>query len=114
MEAVRAMAEQRETGKGTPNPFGDLGRKVEERVSSTVPLVEQEVRRVIAYLNEEVVPDIRREGSQALRAAAEQLHKLAQHLDANRHQPAPPTTPPPAEASANTSAATPEDGSRTK
>ena len=97
MGLVRAMAEQRETGKSSGNPFGDLGRKVEERVSSAVPQVEQEVRRVIAYLNDEVVPDIRREGSQALRAAAEQLHKLAQHLDASRNPPAPPSTPSPAE-----------------
>ena len=105
------MAEQRETGKSSGNPFGDLasdlGRKVEERVSTAVPQVEQEVRRVIAYLNDEVVPDIRREGSQALRAAAEQLHKLAQHLDTSRN---PPATPSPAEPEA----ANRGEGSRTK
>jgi hypothetical protein len=39
------------------------------------------VRRVVTYINDEVVPDIRRNGSQALRAAAEALQKLAQHMD---------------------------------
>ena len=51
--------------------------------------VEEDVRRVVTYLNDEVVPDIRRNGSQALRAAAAELHKLAQRMD-DRAAAAPP------------------------
>jgi hypothetical protein len=42
------------------------------------------------------VPDIRRNGSQALRAASEELQKLAQRMDDHRAAAAerPPTPPP--------------------
>ncbi len=53
----------------------------EERLSEVGARVEEEVRRVARYIDEEVVPDVRRNGSTALRAAADQLSKLAQHLD---------------------------------
>ena len=46
--------------------------------------VEEDVRRVITYINDEVVPDIRRNSSHALRAAASELQKLAQHMDDRR------------------------------
>ena len=39
---------------------------------------EEEVRRVVTYINDEVVPEVRRNGSQALRIAAVELQKLAQ------------------------------------
>ena len=42
---------------------------------------EEEVQRLITYLNDEVVPDVRRHSSAALRTAAEQLHALAQKMD---------------------------------
>jgi hypothetical protein len=38
----------------------------------------------VAYINDEVVPDIRRNGSQALRDAAAELQKLAQRMDDRR------------------------------
>ena len=42
---------------------------------------EAEVRRVIAYLNDEMNPEVRREGSRALRYAAGELIKLAQRME---------------------------------
>jgi hypothetical protein len=39
---------------------------------------------VIAYLNDEVVPQVRQNSSQALRVAAEHLSRLAEHLDKRR------------------------------
>jgi hypothetical protein len=53
----------------------------EQRLSDVGARVEEEVRRVSRYIDEEVVPDVRRNGSTALRAAADQLARLAQHLD---------------------------------
>ena len=46
--------------------------------------VEDDLRRVVTYINDEVVPDIRRNSSHALRAAAGELQKLAQHMDDRR------------------------------
>jgi hypothetical protein len=46
-----------------------------------MPRVEEELKKVIAYLNDQVVPQLRQDSAQALHAAAEQLRKLAQQLD---------------------------------
>jgi len=61
----------------------DFGRRVEEKFNQTMPRVEEEVKKVITYLNDEVVPGVRENSSKALRVAAEQLTKLAEHLDRN-------------------------------
>lgn len=61
----------------------DFGQKVEDKFNEARPRVEQELNRVIAYLNDEVVPEVRQGSSRALRAAATQLAKLAVHLDSS-------------------------------
>jgi bisphosphoglycerate-dependent phosphoglycerate mutase len=65
----------------TNNPFEEFGRKVDEHINNATPRVEEEVRKVISYLNNEVVPKVRQNSSEALRSAAEQLRKLADHLE---------------------------------
>jgi hypothetical protein len=62
-------------------PFEEFGRKVDEQINNVSPRVEEEVRKVIAYLNDEVVPKVRQNSSDALHTAAEQLRKLADHLE---------------------------------
>jgi predicted transcriptional regulator len=64
--------------------FEEFGRKVDERVGEAIPRVEEEVKKVIHYLNDEVVPQVRQNSSQALRVAAEHLQRLAEHLDKRR------------------------------
>jgi hypothetical protein len=61
--------------------FEEFGRKVDETFNRTAPRVEEEVKKVIAYLNDEVVPGVRENSSKALRVAAEQLDRLAEYLD---------------------------------
>lgn len=61
--------------------FENFGRKVDEKVTQAMPRIEEEVKKVIAYLNDEVVPGVRQNSSKALRTAAENLGKLADHLD---------------------------------
>lgn len=68
-------------GKGADGPFENMGRKVDEHFGSAGEKIEEDVRRVIAYLNERVVPEVRENSSKALRQAAEQLTKLAEHLE---------------------------------
>jgi hypothetical protein len=55
--------------------FEDLGRKVDERFGNVGPRVEEEVKRVITFLNDEVVPEVRQNSSKALRVAAEHLDR---------------------------------------
>ncbi len=45
---------------------------------------EEELRRVVTYINDEVVPDVRKNGSEALKAAAAELHRLAERMDDRR------------------------------
>jgi hypothetical protein len=61
--------------------FEEFGRKLDQHFSGTLPRVEEEVKKVISYLNEEVVPQVRQNSSQALRIAAEHLARLAEYLD---------------------------------
>ncbi|HTV07053.1 MAG TPA: hypothetical protein VME86_16915 [Acidobacteriaceae bacterium] len=61
----------------------DFGRRVEAKFNQAAPHIEEEVRKVITYLNDEVVPEVQRNSSKALRIAAEQLAKLAERLDRN-------------------------------
>ena len=64
--------------------FEQFGRKIDERVGDAIPRVEEEVKKVITYLNDEVVPQVRRSSSEALRTASEHLNRLAEHLDRSR------------------------------
>ncbi len=77
----------------------DQPKRWERQVRDAALRVEEDLRRVVAYINDQVVPDVRRDGSQALRAAAEQLQKLAQRMDDRRaaaHGEGPPVPQPPA------------------
>ena len=59
----------------------DEPRRWEQQLREAATRVEEDLRHVVTYINDEVVPDIRRNGSQALRAAAAELQKLAQRMD---------------------------------
>ncbi len=61
--------------------FEDFGKKVDERVNQALPRVEEELKKVIAYLNDQVVPQLRQDSAQALHGAADRLRKLAEQLD---------------------------------
>ena len=71
------MAEQQDRN----NNFERFGRKMDDKMKDTMPKFEAELQRVIRYMNDEVVPEVRREGSDALRSAAEQLRKLAEYIE---------------------------------
>lgn len=77
------MDQQDDSSRKKPS-FENFGRKIDQEFGDAARKVEQESERVITYLNNEVVPAIRNNSSKALRAAAEQLHKLAEYMDQNR------------------------------
>ena len=56
----------------------------EQALEDTAVKAEAEVQRVIKYLNDEVVPEVRRDSSRALRAAATELTRLAERMDGRR------------------------------
>lgn len=64
--------------------FENIGRKLDEHFGGCSDRLEEDVKRVITYLNERVVPEVRQNSSKALRLAAEQLARLADHLEHTR------------------------------
>ena len=64
--------------------FENIGRKMDEQFGTCSDRVEDDVKRVITYLNDKVVPEVRDHSSKALRLAAEQLARLADHLERTR------------------------------
>ena len=92
------MTEPQQPGTGTHtekepprpggSPFENFGRRVEEQLGAAGPRIEEEVRRIIDYLNDEVVPEVRRQSSTALRYASIELGRLAEHLERRTDRPA--------------------------
>ena len=60
--------------ESSKQPWDDKVRRVAEQA-------EDEVKRVITYINDEVVPEVRRNGSAALKRAALELQRLAEQMD---------------------------------
>jgi len=61
--------------------IGGGNKPWEDRLREAGSQLEDEVRRAIRFLDDEVVPEVRRNGSAALRTASDQLRKLAERLD---------------------------------
>jgi len=61
--------------------FEGFGRRFDEQIKEVAPRVEEEIRRTIAYINDDVVPRVRRSASNVLRSTAEHLSRGAEHLD---------------------------------
>ena len=62
-----------------PNPYSK--QPWDDKVRQAAEHAEDEVKRVISYINEEVVPEVRRNGSAALKRAALELQRLAERID---------------------------------
>jgi hypothetical protein len=65
-------------------PLDELGRKIGKNLGDAKRNLEEESEKLIAYLNDEVVPAVRQGSSRALRTAAEKLSRLAEYLEQNR------------------------------
>lgn len=59
-----------------PGP-GGVGRRIEEAVE----LIEMELRHAVAYVNDAVVPQVRKESISAMRTLADTLQKLADRVE---------------------------------
>jgi hypothetical protein len=67
----------------------------EQKLHEAGARVEEDLKRLVNYINDEVVPDVRRNGSEALKSAAAELHRLAEKMDDRRTEPPTPPPPPP-------------------
>ena len=64
--------------------MSNQSRNWEVKVRDATAWGEDEVHRLVTYFNDEVVPEVRRNGSVALRRAAQELDKLAQRMEERR------------------------------
>jgi hypothetical protein len=71
--------------------------KWEHQLREAATHLEDDLRRFATYVNDKIVPDVRRNSSEALRDAAAELHKLAQRMDDHARR-TPPQQPPPRDA----------------
>ena len=62
-------------------PSEEPKRPWEQQLREAATHLETDLRNAVKYINDEVVPEVRRNGSEALRAAAVELHRLAQRMD---------------------------------
>ena len=53
----------------------------EEKLSEAEQRVQKELAEIVDYLDREVVPNVRRHSSRALRKVADKLHNLATYMD---------------------------------
>lgn len=66
------------TGPPPPGPFASgWGRRIEEAVE----LIEMELRHAVAYVNDAVAPQVRKESISAMRSLAETLRNLADRFE---------------------------------
>lgn len=72
----------------------DPKRPWDQQLREAASHLEDDLRRFTKYVNDEIVPDIRRNSSEALHHAAAELHKLAQRLDDHARRTPPPPPPP--------------------
>ncbi|HEU5452509.1 MAG TPA: hypothetical protein VFU76_11010 [Terriglobales bacterium] len=62
-------------------PSGKDSDSAGRKVDSAFQELDRDAERLIAYLNDEIVPAIRQHSSRGLRAAAQELQKFAEFLD---------------------------------
>ena len=66
-----------------PEP-GKPTEPISDQLTDAARRIEDELKRVVQYIDEKVVPEVRVHSSNALRAASERLSALAEHLDESR------------------------------
>ena len=65
----------------------------EQRLHETGTRMEEDLRNLVRYFNDEVVPEVRKSGGDALRAAAQELNRIAQRMDERAGRTPPPPRP---------------------
>jgi hypothetical protein len=69
----------------SPPPPGTPG-SVGQRLDEALELIQMELRHAVAYINDAVVPQVRRESISAMRTVAETLQSLADRMDKGKQE----------------------------
>jgi hypothetical protein len=69
------------TGMSTSAPPPGTPGSVGQRIDEAIELIQMELRHAIAYVNDAVVPQVRRESISAMRTVADTLRSLADRME---------------------------------
>ena len=64
-------------------PFTKAGAHLDDMLGDTTHRIEEETQKLIAYINDELVPAIREHSSVALRLASEKMKQAADIMEAS-------------------------------
>ncbi len=67
-------------------PPGPGAGGVAQRIEEAIELIETELRRAITYVNDAVIPEVRKESISAMRTAADTLRNLADRFEQRVNQ----------------------------
>jgi len=65
----------------TNNAPNQGGASIGQRIDEAIELIQMELRHAVAYVNDAVIPQVRRESIQGLRTAADTLRSLADQFE---------------------------------
>lgn len=74
------------TEKHRRPPSSSHSKRVNDTIGEAANRLERETENFIRYINDEVVPEVRRHSSHGLRTAADKLRDFAEYLDKNSRQ----------------------------
>jgi hypothetical protein len=74
-------------------PTEEPKRPWEQQLRDAATHMEADLKNVVKFINDEVVPGVRRNSSEALRTAAAELHKLASRMDDHARRSSSPPPP---------------------
>ncbi len=57
------------------------------RIDEAIELIEMELRHAVAYVNDAVIPQVRRESISAMRTLSDTLRNLADRFESGSHPP---------------------------
>ena len=67
--------------KSARRPFTTAGEKMDDVLGDTTHRIEEETQKLLAYINDELVPAIREHSSKALRIASEKMSQAAELME---------------------------------
>jgi len=73
-----------------PNIPGSGAGGVGQRIEEAIELIEMELRHAIKYVNNSVIPQVRKDSITAMRSAADTLRDLADRFERQSNQPKEP------------------------
>jgi len=80
---VFRKGESKGMSRNPPPGPGNVGSRIEEAVE----LIEMELRHAIAYVNDAVIPQVRRESISAMRSLSDRLRNLADRIEQHQGPP---------------------------